>query len=666
LDYKTPFHRSAQQPGRRAPNHQKKIIDVAALDPRSVLFLALGISLLTGACDSDESTVTEPAPPLFATAGATIASLALSPDPGSVAPGGRLQFSLQASWSDGSTTVPPVYWLTSGGAMTTDGVYLAPSTSGTYRVMAVAKDLSKADTVMVTVGSTSSTKTVKSLNVSPDPVTLQPGQTKQFSSLVTFSDGTTSSSGVSWSATGGSVSSSGLYTAGTSTGTYRVVAAASGSTVKDTAAVTISTAKVTKLVVSPGSASLTTGGSQQFSATATWSDGVSRAVTLAWSATGGTISSSGLYKAGLTTGTYHVIVGCNGCTVKDTASVSLTLASSSSSSLSSFTISPSSVTLDIGEVYQFSALAKKTDGSTVSASSLSWSASGGSVTSTGLYRAPRTAGTYSVNAKYTDGTTISSAVTVKVPSGPYFSDNFNSCTLNKSGNSYGFYWASTGGGTSTEVPRVVSSLGRSGSCALRFTYSAGPSGDDGWSEQRFKFGKKLSEVYMRWYQYFPSGSDSPSRGPKYYHRNDTGPDNNKFLRLWDEDYTNYKLKLGLGFLPKSYGDSHIMAEYGTNHEGVGPRGSDYDQDGITNSRRGRWIKIDFHMRLATAANNDGVIEMWVDGVKTISNTSLPMYPDGGLGNYVRNGYIMGWSNSGFNSTTNIYVDDVVISGVPIP
>ena len=127
---------------------------------------------------------------------------------------------------------------------------------------------------------------------------------------------------------------------------------------------------------------LTEGATQQFSATATWSDGVSRAVTLAWSATGGTISSSGLYKAGLTTGTYRVIVGCNGCTVKDTASVSLTLASSSSSSLSSFTISPSSVTLDIGEVYQFSALAKKTDGTTVSASSLTWSASGGSVTST--------------------------------------------------------------------------------------------------------------------------------------------------------------------------------------------------------------------------------------------------------------------------------------------
>jgi hypothetical protein len=72
------------------------------------------------------------------------------------------------------------------------------------------------------------------------------------------------------------------------------------------------------------------------------------------------------------------------------------------------------------------------------------------------------------------------------------------------------------------------------------------------------------------------------------------------------------------------------------------------------------------VRLATAANNDGVIEMWVDGVKTINNTTLPLYPDYGIGNYMRNGYLMGWANSGFSATSNTYIDDVIISGVPIP
>jgi hypothetical protein len=59
------------------------------------------------------------------------------------------------------------------------------------------------------------------------------------------------------------------------------------------------------------------------------------------------------------------------------------------------------------------------------------------------------------------------------------------------------------------------------------------------------------------------------------------------------------------------------------------------------------------------------MEMWVDGVKTVSNTGLPMYPTGGVGNYLLNGYIMGWSNSGFSTTSSTYIDDVVVSGTPI-
>jgi hypothetical protein len=253
---------------------------------------------------------------------------------------------------------------------------------------------------------------------------------------------------------------------------------------------------------------------------------------------------------------------------------------------------------------------------------------------------------------------------VKTPTGPYFTDNFDSCSLNKTVNSQGFAWTSTGGGNSTEVPRISTATKNSGSCSLRFTYTGGPTGDDGWSEQRFKLGKRLSEIWIRWYQYFPSGSSS-TIGAKYVHRDDTGPDNNKFLRLWDEDYRSYRLKLGFSTLPKSGGDSYLITEYGTSTNPVGSHGSDSDPYGISSGRRGRWVKFVVHVRLATAANNDGVIEMWVDGTKTISNTSLPMYPSSGLGNYMRNGYIMGWANSGFSSTSNTYIDDVTISGVPI-
>jgi hypothetical protein len=616
-----------------------------------------GLGLLVAACGgADQSDLLAPdavtPKAQMAVAAVTLSSLTITPDKVTLAPGGRYQFGVKASWSDGSTTTPTVIWATNGGAVSTTGLYLAPSTTGNYRVLAYHSGSGKSDTAYVTVGST--TSSVVSLTVSPDPASVQPGKTVQLKAIAKFSNGTTGTTAVAWTASGGTVSSTGLYTAGSSTGTYSATATAKGTTVKDAAAVKVAWPTVTKLVISPSSTLLLTGATKQFTATATWSDGVSRSVSLAWSATGGTVSTSGYYKAGTTTGTYRVIVGCaSGCSKKDTASVSISSATTSTST-TSFSISPKTITLDIGEVYQFT-----------STTTVTWSASGGSFSSSGgWYRAPRTAGTYTVTARTSSGAANTATVTVKTPTGPYFTDNFDSCSLNKTANALGFRWNDTGGGTSSEVPRISTATKHSGSCSLRFTYAGGLSGDDAWSEQRFRLGKRLSEIYIRWYQYFPSGSTS-SIGAKYVHRNDTGPDNNKFLRLWDEDYRNYKMKTGFSTLPKSGGDSFLITEYGNTTTSVGSHGSDGDPDGITNSRRGRWVKFVAHVRLATSANNDGVIELWVDGVKTISNTNLPLYPTGGVGNYMRNGYLMGWANSGFSTTSHTYIDDVTISGVPI-
>ncbi len=57
------------------------------------------------------------------------------------------------------------------------------------------------------------------------------------------------------------------------------------------------------VAISPISASVQTGGTQQFSATVTGTSNVS----VTWSAAGGTVSSSGLFTAGNTAGTYNVI-----------------------------------------------------------------------------------------------------------------------------------------------------------------------------------------------------------------------------------------------------------------------------------------------------------------------------------------------------------------------
>jgi hypothetical protein len=364
-------------------------------------------------------------------------------------------------------------------------------------------------------------------------------------------------------------------------------------------------------------------------------------------------------------GVLTVIVSCvTVCGGSDTARVGIQ-AIPAGAEIAAVSMSPRTLTLDIGEVYQFTASALDGDGTPATAATFSYSSTAGEITATGLFTAPRSAGTVRVAVVELSGKTDTATVTVVVPTAPYFTDDFDTCVLDKTGNRLGFKWRETWG-KEGELPMVTNQLSRSGSCSLKFTYLGGAAGDDAWSEQRFSLGKKLSEIYLQWYQYFPSGYDAHPVGGRYAHRNDTGPDNNKLLRLWDDDYARYRVKLGFSTLPTSGGDSQIITEYGTNRKGVGPRGAKSDRYGITNARRGRWLRIQVHVRLASIANNDGVIEMWIDGVKTISNTALPLFPAGGIGNYLRNGYLMGWANSGFDVDSVTFIDDVVISGVPIP
>jgi hypothetical protein len=66
------------------------------------------------------------------------------------------------------------------------------------------------------------------------------GGQQQFSATALFSDATTSPAVVTWTATGGSITSSGLFSAGSSTGTFRVIAAGNGKA--DTSLVSIASA----------------------------------------------------------------------------------------------------------------------------------------------------------------------------------------------------------------------------------------------------------------------------------------------------------------------------------------------------------------------------------------------------------------------------------------
>ena len=131
---------------------------------------------------------------------------------------------------------------------------------------------------------------------------------------------------VTYAATGGTMSTSGLYKAGTTAGTYPGHRGAAGRHQADTASVTITAPAPTlsSVVVTPATVSLAARATQQFTAVGKMSDGSTTAVTVTWSATGGTVSTSGLYKAGTTAGTYRVIAVQQGGTKADTSAITVT------------------------------------------------------------------------------------------------------------------------------------------------------------------------------------------------------------------------------------------------------------------------------------------------------------------------------------------------------
>ncbi len=178
----------------------------------------------------------------------------------------------------------------------------------------------------LTVTGSTQTPTVTALAISPKTgATLAPAQTRQFSTTARWSDLATRAVSVTYSATGGTISSSGLYTAGQLAGTFMVIANC-GCDRADTATVVVAlpttpTAQLTSLKISPESVSVAPGAAQQFSTAANWSTGATTLPPLSYSATGGTVSATGLYSAPTAAGTYRVIVAHTGGTLKDTATV---------------------------------------------------------------------------------------------------------------------------------------------------------------------------------------------------------------------------------------------------------------------------------------------------------------------------------------------------------
>lgn len=252
---------------------------------------------------------------------ATLVSMNLTPDVVSLDPGALQQFAVSGQLSNGQSTVPTVSYQVTGGSINGSGIYTAGATPGGYRVIATAVN-GMADTSSVTINA----PVVVAVTVAPASISLNFGGTQNFSATGTLNTGGSTSVTVVWSATGGSISSGGGYTAGSTAGSFQVIATEQSQGVADTAVVQIQApATLQSIVVSPSSASVQTGTTSQFSASGIMSDGSTTTPAVTWSATGGGVSSGGLYTAGAATGSYQV-VAAHASGLADTAAVTVTAA----------------------------------------------------------------------------------------------------------------------------------------------------------------------------------------------------------------------------------------------------------------------------------------------------------------------------------------------------
>ncbi|MGN6391748.1 MAG: hypothetical protein ACTHM9_05825 [Gemmatimonadales bacterium] len=217
-------------------------------------------------------------------------------------------------------------WTSSGGTITANGTF-SSDVPGTYTVVGQSGG-KHTDSSLVQV--VPPNQNVVGLSVRPGSASLQSGAEQTFTVKAQLASGkTTSKVGVVWTAPGGGIDAGGTYTAGSTPGDYQVVATSTSGSVADTVGVHVQAAApapsppvtLASVVISPASASVPSGTTRGFAAYGRNSNGDSVAVNVTFSATGGIISSNGLYTAGSTGGAYRIIASSSG--LADTAAVTV-------------------------------------------------------------------------------------------------------------------------------------------------------------------------------------------------------------------------------------------------------------------------------------------------------------------------------------------------------
>ena len=246
--------------------------------------------------------------------------------------------------SAGDSIGAAVAWRTTGGTILPDGRFSAGAV-GTFMVMGSHRQGGELQVDTATVVVVRRQLHLAEVEVRPGSISMAPGDSQNFSAIGRTIADRVVPIGVRWHATGGTIDFGGTYVAGQTEGTYHVVAANMGGTVTDTARVVIQAAVVApppvdsppvdsipaapapptpvlgSVTVVPSVVTLAPRTTKQFKAYGRTTNGDSVAVSVVFQATGGTVSSAGLYTAGSTAGKFRVIASDG--VLADTSSITV-------------------------------------------------------------------------------------------------------------------------------------------------------------------------------------------------------------------------------------------------------------------------------------------------------------------------------------------------------
>jgi uncharacterized protein YjdB len=365
----------------------------------AVLGLVAFVLALVG-CGQTSSTKTPTSP----TSTPTLKSITLTSTTQSLLVNGTVQFTATGSYSDGSNKN-----LTSLATWSSSSANVASIVSGLATGIASGTTTISASTGGVTGSKILTVSPIlTSIAVTPAAPSVTVDTTQQFIATGTFTDGSAQdlTDQVAWASSNSSVGSIDKKGLATTVAKGTTTVSASMGAIAGSAALTVTSATLTSIFITPDKASVPQGATQLFVASGVFSDGSTQILAaVVWASSNSNIVSIDNTGVAATLGPASVTISATSGAVTGTTTFTVLPAA-----LVSISLSPSAPSLALGNTTQFTAVGLFTDGSTQNISAATWSSSNttsATVDNTG-FASTLTAGSTAISA--TSGSITGSTV----------------------------------------------------------------------------------------------------------------------------------------------------------------------------------------------------------------------------------------------------------------